>query len=79
MNRSFFSRSRLLGLIAGLALIGAALPATTLAQDARAGVNIIEPSATDIMGWGVDNPNLSIPAGPNSHLDQHRPDPHGFR
>jgi plastocyanin len=63
MNRSFFSRSRLLGLIAGLALIGAALPATTLAQDAPAGVNIIEPSATDIMGWGVDNPNLSIPAG----------------
>src|SRR5437660_12210510 len=65
MTRSLFSRSRpLIGLIAGLALIGAALPAMTAAQDVPAApVNIIEPSPTDIMGWGYDNPNLSIAAG----------------
>ena len=64
MDHSLFSRSRVLGRIAGLALLAAVLPAMTAAQDVpTAPVNIIEPSATDIMGWGYDNPNLSIVAG----------------
>ena len=67
MYRSFFSRTRprwLLGPVAGLALIAAALPAMTAAQDVPAApLSIIEPSPTDIMGWGYDNPNLSIAAG----------------
>ncbi len=54
---------RLLGLIVGLALIAAALPGITAAQDDQPAVNIIEPSPTDIMAWGYDNPNLSDTQG----------------
>ncbi len=71
MDHFLFSRRRLLGLIAGLALMGAALPGISAAQDAptaaqdapTAAVNIVEPSATDIMSWGLDNPDLSVPVG----------------
>jgi plastocyanin len=62
MNASRSSRGALLGIIAGLALVGAALPGTTIAQDQPA-VNIVEPSPTDIMNWGYDNQNLSVAAG----------------
>jgi plastocyanin len=63
MDRSLFGRKRMLGLIVGLALIGAALPATTAAAQDAPALNIIEPSATDILGWGFDNPNLNVTAG----------------
>jgi plastocyanin len=67
MSRSFSFRTRtrwLLGPVAGLALMAAALPLTTAAQDVPAAqVNIIEPSPSDIMGWGFDNSNLSIAVG----------------
>jgi len=63
VKRSIFSPKRILvGLVAAAALMGAALPSMTLAQSAPA-VNIIEPSATDIMNWGVDTPNVTIAAG----------------
>jgi plastocyanin len=63
MKRTRFCPTRLLGLIAGLALIGATLPAITAAQDDQPAVNIIEPSPTDVMSWGYDNANLTIAAG----------------
>lgn len=63
MNRSPFCRAGLFGVIAGLALVGAALPAITAAEDNQPAVNIIEPSPTDIMNWGYDNQNLTIAAG----------------
>jgi plastocyanin len=62
MNVSRSRRRALFGLVAGVALIGAALPGTTIAQDQPA-VNIIEPSPTDIMNWGYDNQNLTVSAG----------------
>ncbi len=55
-------RGRLISLIAGLALIAAALPGVSAAQDQPA-VNIVEPSPTDALGWGFDPVNLSVAAG----------------
>jgi plastocyanin len=63
MNHSRFPRARLIGVILGLALVSAALPVTTAAQDDQPAVNIIEPSPTDILNWGYDNTNLSVSAG----------------
>jgi len=55
-------RGRLISLIVGFALIGAALPAVSAAQDQPA-VNIVEPSPTDALGWGFDTDNLNVAAG----------------
>ncbi len=66
MWRSHFRRIRrrwLLAPVACLALIGSALPATTMAQDADFSVNIIEASASDPMSWGFDTPDLSPSVG----------------
>ena len=56
-------RRWLLAAIASLALVAAALPAATMAQDANFTVNIIEPSASDPLAWGFDTPDLSASAG----------------
>jgi plastocyanin len=66
MQSSFFSdprRRMLLALVVGLALVGAALPAITAAQTDQPAVNIVEPSPSDIMGWGYDSANMSVVAG----------------
>jgi plastocyanin len=66
MQSSFLSdphRPRLLALVVGLALVGATLPAVAIAQSDQPSVNMIEPSATDIMNWGFDSPDLSVSAG----------------
>jgi plastocyanin len=60
--RSPFSRRGLVGPIAGLAMMLAALPPTAAAQDQPA-INIVEGSPTDITSWAFDNTNLTIPAG----------------
>jgi plastocyanin len=66
MSTSRFPRTRrrwLLASIACLALVAAALPAATMAQNADFTVNIIETSASDPMSWGFDTPDLSASAG----------------
>src|SRR5207244_13276958 len=62
MKRSRMDRGRLISLIVGFALIGAALPGVSAAQDQPA-VNIVEPSPTDALGRGFDTDNLSVAAG----------------
>ena len=62
MKRSRMDRGRLISLIVGFALIGAALPGVSAAQDQPA-VNVVEPSPTDALGWGFDTDNLSVAAG----------------
>jgi plastocyanin len=57
------SSKRLVGLLAGLALIAAAMPMTTAARDDQPAVNIVEPTPTDVLMWGYDTPNLAISAG----------------
>jgi len=52
-----------LAFIACIALVAAAIPAATMAQDADFTVNIIEPSASDPTSWGFDTPSLSASAG----------------
>jgi plastocyanin len=52
-----------LGLLVGLALLGAALPSQSLAQDAGVTANIVEPSAGDPTSWGYDPSLLTIAAG----------------
>src|SRR5579859_4480818 len=53
-----------LGLVAGAALIAAALPATAGAQSTGGPtVNIIEPDASNVLSWGFDNTDLVVPAG----------------
>jgi plastocyanin len=63
MKRFRTCRRWLPGLLAGLALVGAALPALVAAQDDQPAVNIVEPSPSDALGWGFDAQDISISAG----------------
>jgi plastocyanin len=59
----YIRRRWLLAPIACLALVGAALPAATMAQDADFNVNIVEASLSDPTSWGFDTPDLSASVG----------------
>ena|SRR5579872_3421749 len=63
MHFSRLRRAALLAVVGGLALVGAALPATTSAQSDQPAVNMVEGSPTDITSWGFDNQNIAISAG----------------
>jgi amicyanin len=63
MNCRRVRRTAVLGAVALLSLIGAALPATTAAQSDQPALNMVEGSPTDITSWAFDNPNLAISAG----------------